>query len=169
MLELFTTFSISQIIVFTITLALAIKGCVDFFDWCKNKYQAKFDKDHTKLNKEQALEEHYIRCSEQHKESMRLYSNVENKIDKMNQSINNRFDAIEESIDTLKQSDMHDIKSWIVEKHHILMENGWVDDFTMDTLEKRFLDYVKEGGNTYVEKLMNEIRALPHKNPMGGI
>jgi hypothetical protein len=45
------------------------------------------------------------------------------------------------------------------------MKKAWVDDFTMDTIEKRFADYLAEDGNSYVEGLVNELRALPHIPP----
>ena len=162
MLELFTAFSVKQIIIFTIMLALAIRGGGDFFDWCRGRYERKFNKDHNKLNKQIALEEHYEKCKEQHIESIEHYTELKKKIDLLTEVMDARLDVMEESIDKLTESDMHSIKSWIVEKHHKLMKQGKVDDFTMDTLEKRFGDYKKEGGNSYIDGLMEEMRALPH-------
>lgn len=158
MIELLSKFSVDQIIIYAIMLAFAIKGTIDFFDWIRVQYKKKFDKDYAEKEKDKNL------------------LTIEEKIDNLTSLTNQRMDTIEKRIDgfeeradafeikmnKLTKSDMHDIKGWIVEKHHLLTKRNYVDDFTMDILEKRYEDYVSEGGNSYIEKLMNEIRALPH-------
>ena len=111
------------------------------------------------------LEEHYKECSEQHQESVDRYNSLENKIDLLTETVNHKVDKLEAQLTRLTESDMHDIKGWIVEKHHELMKKQWVDDFTIDTLEKRYADYVAEDGNSYVERLMEDLRSLPHFPP----
>ena len=165
MLEFFSMFSVNQIIIYTIMCALAIKGGVDFFEWCKEKYQKKFNKDHALLNKQERLEQHYNVCKEQHEESMLRYKTLEGKIDNLSDVMNKKVDKMEAQLVQLTESDMHDIKGWIVEKHHAFIKKGWVDDFTMDTLERRFSDYIAEDGNSYIAGLMSELRALPHIPP----
>ena len=133
MLEILTAFSVRQIITYTIMLAFAVRGGVDFFGWCKEKYQKKFDKDHAQLLKQEMLEEHYKECSEQHQESVDRYNSLENKIDLLTETVNHKVDKLEAQLTRLTESDMHDIKGWIVEKHHELMKKQWVDDFTIET------------------------------------
>ena len=41
---------------------------------------------------------------------------------------------------------------------------GYIDDFTLDCLERRFKSYKQEGGNTYVDSMMEELRRLPRQN-----
>lgn len=135
-------------------LLFAVKSAVDLADWVREKYNRRFNKDHSALEKEEDTEENYNELKNQ-------YGTLMSEIHGLNQ----RMENIESQLIQLTQSDMHDIKSWMVEKHHQLTEAGWVDDFTMDTIEKRFDDYKKENGNSYVEGLVNEIRALPHHPP----
>lgn len=165
MLELLSAFSVDQIVVYTIMLILAIKGGVDLVIWAKELYQKKFNKDHLKLNQQEMLEQHYEDCEERHIESIKKYEALLSEIDSLTETMNTRVDRVEARLSQLTKSDMHDIKGWIVEKHHSLMIQGWVDDFTMDTLEKRYADYVSEDGNSYVKGLMTELRALPHYPP----
>ena len=68
-------------------------------------------------------------------------------------------------LELLTQSDKDSIKSWIVEKHHLFVKQGWVDDFNMDAIERRFTHYEEEGGNSYVCDLMKELRRLPNYPP----
>lgn len=147
---LLATYSIKEIIISMIMLIVAMKGSFDFFDWIKLKYKEKFDKDY------------------QQKISEASYEDMEKKIDVLTETINTRLNNIENSIKRLTDSDMHDIKGWIVEKHHSLTMQGWVDDFTMDTIEKRYSDYKAEGGNSYIKGLMEEIRSLPHTSGKKG-
>lgn len=165
MLDLLAAFSVHQIIVYTIMLALAIKSGVDFFGWVKDKYQAKFNKDYKAKKDTEILFEYYDKCREQHQESMQCYKELNKKLDDLTENINQKVGNFEAQVSQLVDSDRNDIKSWIVEKHHELIKKTWVDDFTMDTIEKRFADYVAEGGNSYVEGLMKELRALPHIPP----
>lgn len=165
MLELLANYSVEQIIVFSIVLLLALKGTINFFSWCKEKYQEKFNKDYSKKTKEETFDNYYKEFVEQKEKSLQHYQNLEDKLDVLAETFDNRVDKIEAQLTRLTESDMHAIKGWIVEKHHTLMKRGWVDDFTMDTLEYRYADYVAEDGNSYVQNLMTELRALPHFPP----
>ena len=165
MLDLLAAFSVQQIIVYSIMLLFAIKGIIDLVSYFKDLYNKKFNKDYNVKKQTEVLEEHYNHCIEQHQESVKMYESLENKIDDWTQSVDAKFNKIEDQLGLLMQSDMHDIKGWIVERHHRLMKQGWVDDFTMDTLEKRYSDYKAEGGNSYIETLMNDLRKLPQYPP----
>lgn len=163
MLELLAAFSIEQIIIYALMLGLAIKGGVDFTFWAKEKYQQKFDKDHAQLTKQEMLEEHYKKCSEQHQESVEKYNNLEKKIDNLTDTFNTKLDKMEDQLVLLSSSSKNDIKAWIVETHHKCIKEGFIDDFTKDIVEKRFEDYTKLGGNSYVKNLVEEMRTLPLK------
>lgn len=78
----------------------------------------------------------------------------------------NQIAKVAKDVDLLIQSDKDDIKGWIVERHHHFMKQGWVDTFSLDVLEKRYKHYKKEGGNSFITDLMNEIRALPKTPPV---
>lgn len=165
MLDLFTKVPVDQVIINTIMLALAIRGCVDFFAWCKETYKARFDIDYSKKKKEEKLLAHYEELAKLQAQSQAGYTELTQKLDQMTAAMDTRMSCIEKQLKQLTDSDMHDIKGWIVTKHHEYTQKGWVDDFTMDTIEKRFGDYILEGGNSYVEGLMAEIRDLPHYPP----
>lgn len=162
MLEILTTFSATQILIYTIMLALAIKGAVDFGKWGIQIYNEKFNKDYNKKKAEEELKNHYIKCQNQHLETAQWYEDLNQKLDGFTENINEKIDSLKEDIDRLTVSDMHDIKSWIVDKHHKYIKLGWIDDFTMDTIEQRFSDYTLEGGNSYIAGLVKELRELPH-------
>lgn len=71
---------------------------------------------------------------------------------------------IKQSVDLLVESDKDDIRAWITDKYHYFMKLGYIDDFTLDCMERRFRSYKQEGGNTYVDGMMDAVRKLPRKN-----
>lgn len=72
-----------------------------------------------------------------------------------------RMAAAEEKLHDLTVSDMHDIKAWIVEQYQkFFVQQGWIDAFSAETVDRRYADYVKEGGNSYVANLIEQLHTL---------
>lgn len=144
LLELFTKYTIGEIILFIIILSLGAKQAVEFIEWIISKIKKGTDKT---LTEKQRIE----------------------KIDKQLQTYNEQLQNITQSIDNLRgetqlliDSDKDAIKAFIIDKHHhFCYEQKWIDDYSMDVLEKRYVHYVDEKGNSYVETLMKELRELP--------
>lgn len=66
----------------------------------------------------------------------------------------------------LIDSDKDDIKSYITREHHYFCyQVGWIDDFSLDCLERRYQHYEDEGGNSFIAGFMNELRTLPKQPP----
>lgn len=89
---------------------------------------------------------------------------LEHDSEKTIQKIKNDLDEVKKNINLLITSDKDDIRSWITDKYHYFINLGYIDDFSLDCLERRFKSYKQEGGNTYVDSMMEELRALPRKN-----
>lgn len=151
MLELLQNYSINQILIFIVMLALAIKGLISFWDWgyerLKNGFTKKFQKDKYRQDLEVRL------------------SNYDKKVNQLEQAQNEMLSKLEymlKKIDILTDSDKDSIKAYITEKHHFYCYNQkWIDDYSLDCLERRFEHYQNEHGNSFIEEMMTEIRALP--------
>ena len=147
MAELITNYSWSEIILFVIAFAAAIKGVVTFWDWGKDRLKKVYDK-------EDKIEEIKSLIVENTKQ-MNEFSNIQA------QTIN-EIQHLKENITSLTASDKDDIKAWITEKHHhFCYEIKYIDDYSLDCIEKRYAHYVDEGGNSFISTLMEEIRNLP--------
>lgn len=163
MTDLFLEYSIPQLIVFTIGIIIFIKGGWDIIDFFREKYKKKFNKDYDKKRQEEVWQEHYLDCQRQYEETMGAYESLSEKIDGVIDSV----EKIGARVNELIESDKHDIKQDIVRNYHFFVDKqGWIDDFSLDTLELRFEDYKSEGGNSYIAGLMAEIRQLPKHPPM---
>lgn len=142
MLELLNNYSVMEIITFIILLSIAVKGVVDFIDWIKGKLKALYTKEKSEEDEIQRI------------------TNLETSIEKINKSV----DELTDKINLLVESDKDAIKAYITKEHHYYCyERRWIDDYSLDCLEKRFAHYIEEKGNSFVENLMDEIRALPRE------
>ena len=144
MLELFKTYSIDEIIIFILLLALATKGIIDLLDWFKSRFRKPIEEENKKKEKEQEI----IEKLDNHEKQILLCKECLSKITK--------------SMDILIASDRDDIKSWITEKHHYFCyELGYIDDYNLQCIEARYKHYKEENGNTFIDGFMVDIRKLP--------
>ena len=89
MLELFTTYSVGQIIIFIIILLLAIKEFFSLIDFFNNRTKSLFDREKKKQENDVSLQE-----------------------------LVKKMDEISARLNLLTESDKDDIRGWIVEKYH---------------------------------------------------
>jgi hypothetical protein len=155
MKELVETYSIQEILLFLITFALAIKGIVSFYDWGHDRLKKFF-------NKEDSGEQKINSIQNQINELKGDYD----KLKELQVQAQGTLKDLAKKIDLLIVSDKDDIKSFITREHHYFCyQKQWIDDYSMDCIEKRFQHYKDEDGNSFVEDLMNEMRALPKRPP----
>lgn len=133
MLELLAGYSLGQVLIFIVIFALALKEFFNVFDFFKAKAKLW-------LTGEQ----------EKEKNSVSL------------QQLAEKMDKITARLDLLTESDKDDIRGWIVEKHNYYKAhpNEKIDNFIMDTIEKRYQHYKDEGGNSYISNMMEELRKM---------
>lgn len=142
MTQLFTHYSVSEILLFIIIFAIAIKKLVDFTDWARKRTKQAVQQADKPAQLEQAIDKH----------------------DRELNNIKQELSDIKELINLLIESDKDDIKQSITRDHHYFCYTlGYIDDYSLDCMEKRFSHYEQEGGNTFVKTLMDEVRALPRK------
>lgn len=144
MAQLINNYSLQEILIFLIVLALGVKGFFTFWDWAVDRLRKIFRKEN-----EQDSEKAKIDI---------LSDNQKKLIEDMKD--------LTKKIDMLVESDKADIKAYITEKHHhFVYDKKWIDNYSLESLEKRYDHYQKEGGNSFVGGLMSEIRQLPKVPP----
>lgn len=144
MLDLLSKYSVGEIIIFIIILSLGVKQFIELVDWFKNKFSKNANKTLNEKERNQKIDEKLT----QYSASL--------------QQINEDMQDFKCKLKILMDSDKDDIKSYIVKEHHYFCYKvGWIDDQSMDCLERRYEHYVDENGNSYVKGLMEQLRALP--------
>ena len=148
-------FPISEILLCIIGVLVLIKWIIEYFDWGHKRTKDKYDQD-TKRNKDiEDINEKLNQNSEDIKMLIEMQKQQNEKIEQQNLRI-----------ELLIDSDKDDIKAFITEKYHYFVEvRGWIDDYSLDCLERRFQHYKDENGNSFVADLMSEIKRLPKQPP----
>lgn len=143
MLELLGMFSLTEVITFLVLLAGAMRGFISFWDWGIARARQAFKKE------------------SQREEQIKRIEDLETWKSGADDTLKELLAAVQ----LLTQSDRDDIKAWITEKHHYFCyDQTWIDDYSLDCIEKRFKHYEEEGGNSFVKDLMNDLRALPKRS-----
>ena len=153
--ELFTKYSLTEIILFIFVFATSLKGFFTLWDYFYDKIKRHF--------KEETEEEQgKIDITKQLADISAQIENINAQHILDRQELIKKIDETNATISVLLASDKDDLKSWITEKHHYFCyESKCIDYQSLDCIEKRYRHYVDEGGNSFVADLMNEIRALP--------
>lgn len=147
MIELFQKFTFPDIVTFIVLFALAIKGIISFFEWSQQKIGKVL---HIKNDKEQ-MKQKLLKNTELIEKITNKQNNTDEYLQKMSQKI-----------DLLIQSDKDAIKSYITGEHHkFCYDLKEIDDFSLDCLQKRYRHYADEGGNSFIEGFMQDLRKLP--------
>lgn len=142
MAQLFTHYSVSEIILFIIILAIAIKKLIQFIDWARKRTRQAI------VEKDRPLE----------------LASIAQKHDEQLQNIQSELTSLKDSITLLIESDIDDIKQSLTKDHHYFCYKlKSIDDYSLDCMERRYSHYKEEGGNSFVQTLMEEVRALPRR------
>ncbi len=155
MLELLTQFSMIDIITIIVALAVSVRSVIAFWDFAVDRLRRIFNKEST-IEKEKA------------KVQERLQENYDNlkKVSANQEKLENQLSDLGDKINLLIESDKDDIKSFLTREHHYFCyQKKWIDDYSLECCEKRYQHYAEEGGNSFIEGFMNDLRALPKQPP----
>ena len=156
MIDLLSKYSTGEIITFIVILFLAIKGIINSWDWAYERILKIFHKKTKKEQEKRELDERLLNYDEKIEQVIKAQEELNDYISNMMRKINILID-----------SDKDDIKSFITKEHHFYCyEKHWIDDYSLDCIERRYKHYQEENGNSFVADLMKEIRQLPKQEPI---
>lgn len=161
MLNLLSSYSATTIAIIIFMVLVAFKELIELLKYFYNILKKHFGKEEEEKKNEDKILEQLNELKKDFDEHKKEHQEIKSDI----QEIKEELVDNKNSIKRLVTSDRNDIKSWLVEKHHFFTKQGWVDDFSMDTVNRRFSDYVEEGGNSYAESLVSALRDLPNQPP----
>lgn len=155
MQKLLETYSVGEILMFLVLFALAVKGVITFFDWAYARLKKVFDKEHNEEKQEEQVEN-------QLQKGFDIMAQLEQNQTDLTQQLND----LSAKVDLLIDSNKDDIKSFLTKEHHYYCYHmGWIDDYSLECCERRFAHYQQEGGNSFIEGFMEELRRLPKQPP----
>ena len=164
MVELLTSYNLTEILVFLVLLGVAFKSVSTFIDWLRNKRNTDALKDMKPEKLEKAIQDEVAERKKQIQEMEEHHNKDVKEIKTQISDVATQMSNLTGKIDLLVESDKDDIKAFITREYHYFCDQqGWIDDYSMDCIEKRFMHYIEEHGNSFVEQLMDALRALPRQ------
>lgn len=156
--DLLSQFSIESIILFSIGLVVAFKFISELWDWGYGRIKKHFNIQSEKQRQET--------------EEKEKAASLEAKIDDFIDTMYKRHDELDSTIQKLTEQQEHTVdrlqentRSFIIDKHHYFCyQLGAIDDMNLQSLERRYMYYKSDGGNSFIDQLMEEIRHLPRVN-----
>ena len=165
MTELLSSLSLTQVVLIVFTVALAVKELISLIDFFITRIKSHYGKEHKKEDEKEEILAEIGKVHDIAIKSEEGYKKIAAQIDEIQQEYQQMFSQQQKVLDTLIASDIDDIKSDIVKQYNVFINQGWIDPFSLDAIEKRFQHYQEEGGNSYVENLVEKLRQLPNVPP----
>lgn len=139
MSELLNTFDLQTILLVLVFTAIAIREGMELYHYFHQKIYGRYQRED---NEKDTIND--------------MQATLQTVLDQVKQ--------ISNKIDLLQESDRDSIKSWIVMLYHKYKEDDTqLDSMQMDLLERRYKHYKEEGGNSYIDELMEELRTIYKK------
>lgn len=136
MVQFFQQYTLEATIIFLFMLGIALRQGYELVQYFRNKTFNHVDK---VREQEEALEQVVKNIQQQQKQ----------------------LQSITDKIDELLASDKDSIKSWIVMLYKQYKKDpSGLNSMQMDLLERRYSHYKKQGGNSYIDNLMQELREI---------
>ena len=165
MIELLSTFTLTQALTYLALFAIAAKEFLVIKDYFKKRADEHYEAKDIKETQIENILKEIKSLKEEIQQQKEEYEQLNINLKELSDSWSEIEKEHKKTLQTLIKSDMDAIKSFIVKEHHHFIEEKWIDDFSLDTIEKRYTHYKEEGGNSYVTDLMKDLRDLPNKPP----
>lgn len=154
MAELIAAFGLETVI---IVLLISIPAIFGIIGWGKKLWGVR-----EKFKKEQQIVGR-TELAEEEAEEQR-FSSGETRIAQLELIVQQQMvmlDEMKKTNERLIRSDRSAIKTYIKEQYDLWVPRGCIDGQVLELLEDRFKIYQEEGGNSWAERLMKDLRALP--------
>ena len=166
--QLFGQYNFGDIVIIIILVLMCAKSLGEALSWAYNTIKGKFRKD---SEAEQIIDEH-----ETMEQKLNALSSSMDSLCETVQSIQDEVHALSKKQDNfqkkifdmeskqvdLQEQFLYDARAFIIDKYHYhCYVAHQIDEITMDSLENRYATYKSHGGNSFIDSLMDRLRALP--------
>lgn len=170
--QLFAQYDPWDVVIIVILVLFCLKSLVEAGMWAYKVIKDKFHKD---SKTERVVEEH----EDLEKKIEGLSNDVKSLCDATKsikdglQTLNDKHDVLQSKIEDMEDN-QHDIQErflyytrvYIIDKYHYYCyQKHQIDEVTRDNIENQYTQYKLHGGNSFIDGLMDQIRALPLAKP----
>lgn len=155
---LFAQFSIESIILIILGLVVAFKFISELWDWTYARIKKHFN---IQTEKQQQDEQDRADIKKLENDLSIFMDKMYEKHDTLGVTVNNLIEQQERTTERLQEN----TRSFIIDKHHYFCyQIKAIDDLNLQSLERRYMYYKADGGDSFIDQLMEEIRKLPRVN-----
>ena len=152
---LMENYSLEGIILLVVLLVVFIKFFGEALEWIIEKFKSVF-------NIESYKDVERDKLSDKIDDIDKKLNKMDNTIHIMNECFDNSIKENNSAIKMLQGQVQQSAKAYIMERHHhFCYLVGAIDDHSLQMLEIRFAYYKSQGGNSFIDRQMEELRALP--------
>lgn len=150
--QLFSQYSFESLWLLIILLAVAFKFVNELFEYFYERVKKFFNYQSKKDNDKKDI----INSLDGLRKNI---ENLQNSIVTQSEAIKQLKDHEKLTLERLQENS----RNYIIDKHHYFCyEVKAIDDLSLQSLERRYLYYKAAGGDSFIDGLMEDIRALPH-------
>ena len=176
---LLSTMSIEEIILTVILLAVSVKFLGELFEWCYNKLKGYFHLSDVKEERHKEIMESLNNLQRDMKDQKEIGNQQQKQIDKISSQLDGQgkesivlrkalenqteeITTLQGWISMLNERVQDSTRAYLIDRHHhFCYQIKGIDDMSLQDLERRFMYYKAAGGDTFIDDLMKEVRALP--------
>ena len=144
-------YPLQELIIIIFLIVSVIISVWKIYDFLHGKYEDNIEKKKKELEWKENLS--------------RSLSDLDSKIDnlnKQNQKIYKKQEEVDATLVLVQERMQENSRSFLIDAHHkFCYKYKKIDDLNLQSIERRYLYYKTAGGNTFIDHLMEEIRALP--------
>ena len=176
---LLSQLSIEGIILVIVLFAVAVKFLGELFEYLYTKLKKYFDIKDAKeeqheeiMNKLNTLETRSVKQEERSEHRQAQVDKISKQLDEQDRKSANlqltlenqtkEISSLKSQIGTLTERTQDSTRAYLIDKHHhFCYQIHGIDDMSLQDMERRFMYYKAAGGDTFIDSLMEEVRALP--------
>ena len=144
-------YPLQELIIIIFIIVSVIVSVWKIYDFLHGKYEDDIEKKKKELEWKENLS--------------RSLSDLDSKIDnlnKQNQKIYKKQEEVDATLVLVQERMQENSRSFLIDAHHkFCYKYKKIDDLNLQSIERRYLYYKTAGGDTFIDHLMEEIRALP--------
>lgn len=152
---LMENYSLEGIILLVVLLVVFVKFFGEALEWIIKKFKSVFNiKSHKDVERD--------KLSDKIDDADTKLNEMDNTIHLMNECFESRMKENNSAIQMLREQVQQSARAYIMERHHHFCYTvGAIDDHSLQMLEIRFAYYKSQGGNSFIDRQMEELRGLP--------
>lgn len=151
-------YSIEAIILLLVGVVVAFKFLSELWDWGYGRIRKHFN---IQTEKQQQDEQDRTEIKNLQEDFKKFMVETKESRDKTEEQIEDLIKQQSRFTDRLQEN----TRSFIIDKHHYFCyQIKAIDDMNLQSLERRYMYYKADDGDSYIDQLMEELRELPRVN-----